>query len=431
MLFRVGAVLPKSDLRGMVPIAVDPRPLERFKLRQLRFRAAGRVVDKFQPLPHRAALGKLLFQPELFRHLAQPIVLKAPLIKRLHGFAIKADKIAPHPRGCNVFALQVGYAREQNICKPGAGSHKQVTAQDEFALGGISQQRGGAVDVAVLIDEAVARQVQDHLDVGLQPLTALHAVQRRHLMPPLHRLRPAVGGNGQGVGVLHLGQFGLLMAVTAPHTAGPAAADAHITRHTGQQDRAPGALLSIGMALRAVALHQYSRLRIGIAPGQRPYRAGRNPGDLLRPLRRLDDAVHLAGQIAEHAVPRIRPGGHMHLVKAQTAPIQESLIVKFFAPDHIGHGIQKGGIRGRTNGHPLRPQRIHRVTAAGVNYNHRNALLPRPAQIVHTYAVEPGLRRIVAPEQNQMAVQPVLRAVSRLTGAIHQLGGLRNTGGTV
>ena len=427
----VPALVGKGDAYGGILVAINASLFERLVVRQLRLLAPQVLVAPLQPLAQRAAFCELGPQADLLRHLAEPVVLEPALVHRLDDLVVEAHKVSVLPGLGDVLPLKHGNARQQHIGKLGAGGHKEVAAYDELALGGVPQDFRRAVDVSVLVDEAVARQVQNHLDVALQLLAAGDAVQFRQLVAPHHRLCPQVRGDLHGIGVGHVRHIhpGVLGAKAA--AAGPAAGNAHVASHTGKQYAAPGPLLAVGMALGAESLHQRCGPGGGVADGQGADRLSRDAGDGRRPLRRFGHAVFLAGEVGKHTFRRVHPLGHVGLVKAQAAAVQEVLVLQALLHDHIGHGVLQRRVRGRPQGDPLGSQLLRRVVAAGVHHDDGDALLPGPAQIIHGLAVKLRLRRIVAPEDDKVAVEPVNEAVARLAGAVHQVCRLADAGGGI
>ncbi len=221
------------------------------------------------------------------------------------------------------------------------------------------------------------------------------------------------------------------MAAAVRRSAGPAAADSHITCETRQHDPASGDLFPAGVALRAVALDQRPWLCPAVPDGQAADHLRPDSGDCLRPLGSLRRVVFLPQNIRKIALRTVDSLRHVVTVKSQTAPVRKFFIPQPFVHDHIGHGVHHGAVRGRAYGDPLRPQLKNRVIFSWIHHNDGDALFFGLFQVVHSAAVKFGLRRIVAPQNDQVGIEPVFQTVSHLTGSVHQLGGLADTGSAV
>ena len=121
----------------------------------------------------------------------------------------------------------------------------------------------------------------------------------------------------------------------------------------------------------------------------------------------------------------------MGLVEAHAAAVQEILVLEALLHDHIGHGVHEGRVRGGFQGEPLRPQGQGRVVPAGVHHDDGDALVPGLAEVVHGLTVKFRFHRVVAPENDEIAVQPVRQVVAGLGGAVHEVGGLGDAGGGI
>ena len=201
ILLRVPALLLEGDDIRVILVAVDARLLEHLIIRQLRLPFPQVVIAVLQPLAESAPLRKLGTETDLLRHLAEPVILEAALVQGFNDLVVKAQEVAVLPGDHDVLSFKKGDARQQDVGDFGAGGHEKIAAQNEFALGGVRQNLLGAVDVPVLVDEAVARQVHHHFDVALQMLAPGDAVQGCHLVAPEDGFRPQVGGNGHAVGI--------------------------------------------------------------------------------------------------------------------------------------------------------------------------------------------------------------------------------------
>ena len=157
----------------------------------------------------------------------------------------------------------------------------------------------------MLVDECVARQIEDHLDITFQrnrffrSVNPLYPILLVHGMAMQHGLGPEVNRDLTVV-MVHLlrpGWFFMFHPVCG--SAGPAAGNSHISGHTGKQNAAPGALFSISIALRSVSLNEGSRLCQGITPCQTSDGVCRYSGDRFCPFRRFLHAVLFTVQIRE------------------------------------------------------------------------------------------------------------------------------------
>ena len=118
----------------------------------------------------------------------------------------------------------------------------------------------------------------------------------------------------------------------------------------------------------------------------------------------------------------------MLLIKANTAAVQKFLILQVFFHNDPCHGIHHGTVGGRAHRNPLCLQAYRRVILSRINNDNGNALLLCAQKYVHGNAVKLCFFRIMAPEDNEIRIQPVLRVLPRLVGAIHKRGCLPNTG---
>ena len=129
-------------------------------------------------------------------------------------------------------------------------------------------------------------------------------------------------------------------------------------------------------------------------PGQREHRAPRRHAarqgaedlrvetrDLARPLRILDHAVRLAGQVRREAI------------EAHAVALQESLIVQPLAEQGVGEPEQHCGIGARSGRQPLRLQEIGRIGAHRADVHELHPRVTRLAHVV-TLPVPPGAAHV-------------------------------------
>ena len=121
----------------------------------------------------------------------------------------------------------------------------------------------------------------------------------------------------------------------------------------------------------------------------------------------------------------------MRPVEAQAAAVQKRLVVQPLGVDDPGHGVHQRRVRRRADGDPLGPQGLGRVRQPRVHGNDGDALLFGLPQIVQGLGAELRFQRVVAPEDNKAAVQPVRRVVARGVGAVHQRRHLAGAGRAV
>ena len=141
---------------------------------------------------------------------------------------------------------------------------------------------------------------------------------------------------------------------------------------------------------------------------------GGDAGNLFRPFRRLGNAVIFAAQIVEEVLVRLHIIGHVILVLAEAAAIQEIPVdegaVLILFQHHIGHCHHGRHIRTRTDGNPLRVQngggvRIDRIE------DHK--LDPRlfPLDGIVRRVAQGGPGRVIAEGHNIVAVQEIQAVV--------------------
>ena len=186
--------------------------------------------------------------------------------------------------------------------------------------------------------------------------------------------------------------------------AGPTAGNSHIASHAGKQNGAPGALLPVGIALRAVTLNERRGFCQGIASCQAADGICRCSGNTLCPFRRFGYPILLSIYIGKITFGRIYALRHMGLVKADTAAIQKFLILQPFFHNHPRHSVHERAVRGRTDRNPLRIQTYCRVIPSRIDDNDGNALLFCAQKHIHGDTVKLGFFRVVPPENNQIAV---------------------------
>ncbi len=291
----------------------------------------------------------------------------------------------------------------------------------------------GAVDVAVLVGEAVARVVPDHLD-GLVQLvrTADAGVGLGELRAVVHGLGPHEGGKLGLDGVLALRDLEAGKREGRPGVAGAAALDAHVAGQDLKHADGAAGLLAVLLALGAKALLHAARLGGGnlarevddallgnAADGRGPSRG------LCRLVLALAADVGLVGLLGVHTL------GHVVLVVAQGVLLQEVVVHQVLGDHDVGHGIDQGRVRARANGNPLvgeggrrgREARVHHVDPG-------TARLQAVLEVVGVGgAAQLVLAAVVAEEHHELGVLHVGGVVALAAAVQVRHGGLDLRGG--
>src|SRR5690606_21667800 len=111
--------------------------------------------------------------------------------------------------------------------------------------------------------------------------------------------------------------------------AGTAAGDADVAGDAGEQEDRAGVVLAVGVPLRSPALGDRARLGRGDLAGELADPAGRDAGDVGRPLRRLLHPVRAAA-LDVGAVGGVRRGALRQrvLVETDAVPVEEVLVLE-------------------------------------------------------------------------------------------------------
>ena len=259
---------------------------------------------------------------------------------------------------------------QQQVCVLCRVGQERVPDHDELALGVVAQDLVGRVDVAVLVGEAVACIVEDHLDRHVELVLAAHTIMSGgKLGAVVNCFRPKERGDGGLDGVVATRQREAAEIVAVQVRAGVSAVDAHIARQDGQHADCTSRLLSVALALRALALPDGAGLGLGDLMGKIDDGVGRHATNGLGPRGRLlDPVLAQAHDVAlVGLVLSLGTGGHVVLVVADAVRVEEVVVDEVFLDEDVRHGIHERGVRAGANGDPLVGAARHSVAVARVN----------------------------------------------------------------
>ena len=125
-------------------------------------------------------------------------------------------------------------------------------------------------------------------------------------------------------------------------------------------------------------------------------------------------------EIVLHAVALFAARRHVRPVEAEAAAVQKLPVLKSLRQDHPGHRVQQRAVGGGPQRDPFRIQRLNGIALPGIHHDDGNAFFPGFFQPVHRGTVKMRLRRVVSPQEDQLAVEPGLGAASGGVRAVHQ-----------
>ena len=256
--------------------------------------------------------GKRVIQPDICRDLFQPFIFWPAFVHRFHNAMTEGHDIPVHYSG-EIILLKKRCAGEKQIGIAGAWRHKHIADNNKFDFAFIFQYRVAPVYIAVLIDQAVAAEIQDHLNILIQtgvyafriPLLILahphiaakiaQSVLDCQVGAVICRFAPQKTGYGEGEGVWRNRKRRLRVPVPYGDTGSRSSGDTDAAEKRAQRNCAPDGLLPVGVPLGAPALDNIAGLCLPHASGQFPYPFCRQTGNGCAPFRRFGDSVFLSG----------------------------------------------------------------------------------------------------------------------------------------
>ncbi|MNS41886.1 hypothetical protein D3C72_742530 [compost metagenome] len=181
-------------------IALLEHPLlaEGVKIRQIWDRLTGQFVQMTHPAFLSAAFGELLLNAEAFgqfcRHLVNGFTFEARFDHLVGKDDIRHVAARGIQREVHLFGGRA--VRQQNIGIFRRRGHVAVDHHYHLAFFVILKDVVGAVDIRVLVDNAVARIVPDHLNRHVQLIFPAHTVaQGGHFWAAFNRIGPHKHGD--------------------------------------------------------------------------------------------------------------------------------------------------------------------------------------------------------------------------------------------
>ena len=408
----VAEVLEGHVLAFRALLAVDALLQHGLEGRLVGVALATLLVKALEPTHLIESLGELVALAQALGDVGQGGVQRATLeLRRGDGGA--GDGVGHIAR---VLALHdVGLLHRHEVGQQDVGvlrgiGKEGVPHHDELAFGLVGQDVVGAVDVVVLVGQAVAAVVEDELHGHRQGVATAHAVAGGgHSRAAVHRVDPGEHADGGFHAVVGHGDAIVGRHVVAVQVGpGVAAVDADVAGENGQHADGAGRLLAVAAPLRALALVDGAGLRRGDLAGQRLDGGGGHERDGARPLRGLrgfvrafaGDVVHVGLALAAQFL------GHGGVVVAD-AVLREEVVVDQVLGDHdIGAGVHERRIGTGTHGDPLVGMNGRRVGVARVDDDDLRAGLLQAHHVVVGRAAAGHLRlaAVVAEQHDELGV---------------------------
>ena len=115
-----------------------------------------------------AALGVGFADTQTLGDLGADLVVGFAFAGRVDQFGLQDDFVAVFPAVLHAPGFELGAGGQDDVGKAGGGGQEVVLDDEKFDFGLVAQDFGGAVDVGVLVDQAVGGDGVDQLDVALE-----------------------------------------------------------------------------------------------------------------------------------------------------------------------------------------------------------------------------------------------------------------------
>ena len=291
-----------------------------------------------------------------------------------------------------------------------------VDDHNHLALLIVLQDLVGAVDLRVLVDQAVARIVPDHFDRHIELIFATHPIaQGGHFRAALNRISPHKHRDAGLNRILQRRHTFKRQTVGALARAAIAAVDPDVTGQNGEHRDSPGGDFAVGMTLRPPALADIGRFGAGNFARQFNNAFARNTGYGRGPLRRFGDTVGALAKDPGFIVAIGRGIGRQgFLVVSHTVFIEERLIDQILGDHHPRQTRYQRRIGAGANRDPFIFASGGGVGIARIDNDHPGiGFLARLLKIVgHPAAAHPRFPGVVAEQHYQLAVFNIRRAVA-------------------
>ena len=279
----------------------------------------------------------------------------------------------------------------------------------------VAQNLSRAVDVGVLVDQAVGGDGVDQLDVVVEAFGAGDAVGLSHVLATEAGFGPEKDRDGRFDGILSQREDGPLRAAARgleSQSTGPSTGHTDIAGDGSQHTSGADNLFAIGAALHAVALIEHAGLERGVFAGDAGDGSGRDGGDRLGPIRGFGNAIARAQQVIGVAFGVFQAGGHLGGIPTETMRADKVGIVEFFGQHDVGHGAHHGGVGAGADGNPLVGQGSRGERVTRVDADHSGAVLAGELDEVVGVGAIAHFGRVPAPHQDVAAVEPVLPLIA-------------------
>ena len=147
------------------------------------------VETPFHPGTFIAAFGEGFADAESVGDVGADLVVGFAFAGRLDQLGLQNDFIAIFPAVFHAPGFELGADGQDDIGEFASGCQEVILHHQKFDFGLVAQNLGGAVDVGVLVDQAVGGDGVDQLDVVVEAVGAGEAVGLGHLLFRGGRLR--------------------------------------------------------------------------------------------------------------------------------------------------------------------------------------------------------------------------------------------------